>query len=338
MAALSDDKRKKLLYLLQYLLENTDENHAVKTPDIIEHLENEYDIPIERKTVYTDIKLLQDYGDTIGIEIEYDTVTKGYKVIQREFELDELQLLIDSVQSSKFITQRKAKELTDKLKRQTSRHNRPLLDRRAYVVNRIRNMNDSAYYGVDNIHAAIADDKKITFRYFNYNRQKEKEYNKKNYLASPYALLWSDGNYYLMAFESGKMKHFRVDKMSDVKLSDEKRDGKGDFRVINLSERSSKVFSMYGGTEERITLRFSNHLVGVVFDRFGRDLMMIPDGEKHFTITVNVEISNQFFGWLCGLGRAVKIVSPAQIAEKMKAFVESITKMYETDTKTEEDV
>jgi predicted DNA-binding transcriptional regulator YafY len=192
-------------------------------------------------------------------------------------------------------------------------------------------MNDSVFYFVDNLHAAIADDKKITFRYFNYNLQKEKEYNKKSYIASPFALLWSDGNYYLMAFEDSKMKHFRVDRMDNVKLSDEKRDGKGEYRTINLSERSPKVFSMYGGKEERVTLRFNRRMIGVVIDRFGRDdIMMIPDGDKHFTLTVDVEISPQFFGWLCGLGKNVKIMS-SEIAEQMKKHIDDIAEMYAPD-------
>lgn len=329
----SDDKRKKLLYILQYLLENTDENNIAKTPDIIEHLENNYDIPVERKTIYTDIKLLQDYGEQNGLEIVYDPATKGYKVMQREFELDELQIIIDCIQATKFITQRKAKELTDKLKQLTSRHNRPTLDRPSFVSNRIRNMNERVFNGLDNIHAAIADDRKISFRYFNYDLQKEKEYNKKSYVASPYAILWNDGQCYLLAFEGGKMKHFRADRMDSVHILDkEKRDGKEEYKALRLSERSTKIFAMFGGVEERVTLRFSKHLTGVVIDRFGRDLMMIPDGDKHFTVTVNVEISPQFFGWLCGLGKGVRLVSPATVVEQLKEFIKGIAGLYEADT------
>jgi len=189
-------------------------------------------------------------------------------------------------------------------------------------------MNDSVFYFVDNIHAALAVDRKITFRYFTFNLQKEKEYNKKSYIASPFALIWNDGNYYMMAFESGKMKYFRVDRMDNVKLTDEKRSGKGENREIILSERSTKVFAMYGGEEKDVTLRFSKHLTGVVIDRFGRDIMMIPDGGKHFTVRVKIEVSPQFFGWLCGLGKGVKVVTP-EIAEQMKKHVDGIAGMYE---------
>lgn len=332
--ALSDDTRKRTLYILQYLLENTDETHYVKVSDIIEHLDKAYNLSVSRNSIYADIVLLREYGEKYGIEIDDRKSKNGYRILQREFELDELQLIIDSVQASKFITQRMAKTLTDKLKGQTSRHNRQTLDRRAYVANRIRNMNDSAFYGIDNIHTAIADDKKITFRYFNYNIQKEKEYYKRNYTASPYALLWNDGNYYLLAFafESGKMKHFRVDKMDNVRLSNDNRDGKDEYNVLRVKERGEKLFSMYGGTEEQITLRFSNHLTSVVIDRFGKEVNMRPDGDKHFVVRVAIEVSPQFFGWLCGLGKAVKLVSPAHIVEQLRDYVKGIAGMYEADT------
>ena len=327
-------KRRKLLYMLQYIMENADEEHYVSANEIIEHLYDEYLIDIDRKTVYADIRLLRAYGYEVGIDIEDKKSTKGYRVLRREFELDELQLIIDCIQATRFITDRKAKELTDKLKKLTSRHNRPILDRRAYVTNRIRNMNNSVFRGVENIHAAIADDKRITFKYFNYNTKKEKEYSKKAYIASPYALLWSDGNYYLMAFEGGKMKHFRVDRMDNIKLTDEKREGKSDFKAINLSERATKVFAMYGGKEERVKLRFSNRLAGVVIERFGSDIMIMPDDGTHFIVNVVVEVSPQFFGWLCGLGKGVKLLFPAPVVEQYRAFVNGIAGMYAPDIET----
>lgn len=324
-----DDKRAKLLYILAYLWENTDEDHTVMNSEIREHFQNNFSISLDSRTIAADIKLLNDFGQTAGFEIEYDASAKGYKMIQRGFELDELQLLIDSVQSSKFITQRKAKILTDKLKQQASKYDRPTLDRRAYVVNRIRNMNDSALYGVDNIHAAIAEDKKINFRYFKYNVRKEKEYYKKNYSASPYALLWNGGNYYLIAYESGRVKHFRVDRMDKVTLAKDRRDGKEVFNALKISERTTKVFSMYGGKEEQIRLRFGNHLSGVVIDRFGSDIMMIPDGDEHFTVSISVEVSAQFYGWLCGLGKSVRVLAPAAVVDGMKKHIEGIASMYQ---------
>ena len=195
--ARSENQRLKLLYLRDYLLENTDENHIVKVSDIIRHLEAIHDIKVERKTLYTDLKILGEYG--YGMEIEYDAQKQGYRVFEKDFELYELQLLVDSIQSSKFVTAKVAKTITDKLKRFASRHERKTLDRQSYVQNRIRSLNDSAFYGLDSIHACIAENCKINFKYFSYGVKKEKIYRKKGglYTASPYALIWSENNYYL---------------------------------------------------------------------------------------------------------------------------------------------
>ena len=327
------NQRLKLFHILNYLMENTDEEHFASSGKIMEHLENKYNIPLERRTVYSDINLLMEYGEDANFEIEYNHKEHGYNIIYREFDLLELQLLIDGIQSSKFITEKTAKEITDKLKRFTSRYNRPVLDRRAYVTNRIRNENESAFYGIDSIHLSIAQDKKISFRYFYYNENKAKTYRKKGepYIASPYALLWNDDNYYLLAFEGKKIKHFRVDKMEKVEQLEEPREGKEAFKAINLSEWLIKVFSMYGGKEENVTLRFSDHKAGVVIDRYGSDITLIPDGGKHFKINVAVEVSDQFYAWLCGFGKAAKILSPAHVVEGMYKHVDKIRSMYESD-------
>ena len=172
----SDNQRLKLLYLRDYLLENTDDNQGVNSKDIISHLENTHNIKSSRNTVYTDIDTLEDYG----MEIVYDRQTQGYRVIRRDFEPYELQLLVDSIQSSKFVTAKKAKEITGKLRRFTSKHERRKLDRQSYVPNRIRSMNDSVFYGLDAFHECIEGNRKISFRYFTtYSVKKEKIYRKK---------------------------------------------------------------------------------------------------------------------------------------------------------------
>jgi predicted DNA-binding transcriptional regulator YafY len=332
----SENQRLKLLYLRDYLLENTDENNSVTIKQITNSLKDRFNqkIAVERKTVYTDFDMLEDYG----MDIDRDLEKGQYKLLSRDFALYELQLLVDSVQSSKFITQKIAKEITDKLKRLASRHDRKTLENRSnYVVNRIRSMNDSVFYHIDAIHECIADDKKLTFRYFTYTVEKKKSYMKKGekYTVSPFALLWNDNNYYLLAYDGGKsIKHFRVDKMDNIKPLAEPRDGKDVFAALNLSERSAKVFSMFGGREERVTLRFRNHLTGVVIDRFGTEILMLKDGEQHFTVSVAVEVSPQFFAWLCGLGRAVRIISPDSVVKEMCGYVANITEMYQTSTKT----
>lgn len=288
----SQNQRLKLFYLLDYLLEETDETHTKKVQEIIEHFENYYKIPVEQKTVCSDLHLLDEYG----YETQYDGRTRGWRIIGREFETQELQLLIDSVQASRFITQKKAKELTDKLKAKASRFDRVLLERRCYVPNRVRSMNDKIFYSLDDLHIAIANDWQITFRYFYFTPKKERAYYKKTYSASPYALLWSDNNYYLLAYESGKMKHFRVDKMDGIDIVHTKREGKEVFKDMKLSERSLRMFSMFSGKVQKVKIRFSNHLANVVIDRFGKDITMIPEDEKHFTIHTDIEVSPQFFG------------------------------------------
>ena len=320
----SQNQRLKLLYLLDYLLEQTDETHTVKVQEIIDHFDNYHKIPIEQKTVCSDLHLLDEYG----YETQYDGRTRGWRIIGREFETQELQLLIDSVQASRFITQKKAKELTDKLKAKASRFDRFLLERRCYVPNRVRSMNDKIFYSLDDLHIAIANDWQITFRYFYFTPKKERAYYKKTYSASPYALLWGDNNYYLLAYESGKMKHFRVDKMDDIDIVRTKREGKEVFKDMKLNERSLRVFSMFSGKVQKVKIRFSNHLANVVIDRFGRDIVMVPDDEKHFTIHTDIEVSPQFFGWLCGLGRGVRILAPTEVVEEMGNYVKGIAEMY----------
>ena len=266
--------------------------------------------------------------DEYGYETQYDGRTRGWRIIGREFETQELQLLIDSVQASRFITQKKAKELTDKLKAKASRFDRFLLERRCYVPNRVRSMNDKIFYSLDDLHIAIANDWQITFRYFYFTPKKERAYYKKTYSASPYALLWSDNNYYLLAYESGKMKHFRVDKMDGIDIVRTKREGKEVFKDMKLNERSLRMFSMFSGKVQKVKIRFSNHLANVVIDRFGRDIVMVPDDEKHFTIHTDIEVSPQFFGWLCGLGRGVRILAPTEVVEEMGNYVKGIAEMY----------
>ena len=320
----SQNQRLKLFYLLDYLLEQTDETHTVKVQEIIDYFDNHYKIPVEQKTVCSDLHLLDEYG----YETQYDGRTRGWRLVEREFDTQELQLLIDSVQASRFITQKQAKSLTEKLKAKASRFDRVLLDRRCYVPNRVRSVNDSIFYHLDDLHTAIANDWQITFKYFYFTPKKQKEYYKKTYSASPYALLWSDNNYYLLAYEGGKMKHFRVDKMDGIDIVYQKREGKDAFKELKLTERSLRVFAMFSGEVKKVKMRFSNRMANVVIDRFGQDIVMYPDDEKHFTIHTDIEVSPQFYGWLCGLGKAARIVAPAEVVEEMGNYVKGIAEMY----------
>lgn len=207
-----------------------------------------------------------------------------------------------------------------------------LLNRQVFVTNRIKSMNESIYYNVDEIHTGIAYNRKIQFHYFEYNTNKEKVLRKYGalYEVSPYALTWDDENYYLVAFDSvaGIIKHYRVDKMTDISVTDLPRDGQDVFSGVDMAIYAKKVFGMFSGEEETVQLRVANHLVGAMLDRFGKDTVIIPDGENHFTTQVSVIISSQFFGWICGLGPDIVITGPEQVVEKMDQHITSIVAQY----------
>ena len=319
-------KAYRIAILYRYLLENTCKGHTVNADNIVEHYENEGD-PYEIKAVYRD---LHDLEKIEGITLHYDGRTKGWWMEREGLTPNELRLIVDSIQASKFITQERARAITGKVLKLTDRHTRASLNRQSYVAGRVRSMNDSIFYHLDDLHTAIANDWQITFKYFYFTPKKQKAFYKKGelYTASPYALLWSDNNYYLLAFEGGKMKHFRVDKMDGISIVAQKREGKKEFKELNLSERSLRMFSMFSGKVQNVKIRFSNHLANVVIDRFGRDIVMIPEDEKHFTIHTDIEVSPQFFGWLCGLGKGVRILSPADVVEEMGNYVKGIAEMY----------
>jgi len=291
----SANQKLKLLYLMRFLMQNTDEEHSVTINDMIAELAR-YDIGAERKSLYDDIEALRLFG----VDVERDQ--SGYFVASRDFELPELKLLVDSVQSSKFITQKKTLSLIKKIEGLTSIYSARLLQRQVYVSNRVKSMNESVYYNVDEVSAAISQDRMIRFRYYEYTVEKERRYRHDGayYTLSPFALMWDDENYYMLAWDdaAGRMKHFRVDKMNSIILTDKERLGKDVFESTDMSGYSKKVFGMFTGEEQLVKLKFENSLCGAVIDRFGRDIMLIRSGDDHFTVTLKVVVSPQFFAWL----------------------------------------
>ena len=207
-----------------------------------------------------------------------------------------------------------------------------LLSRQVYVKNRIKTMNESIYYNVDEIHTGIAQNKKIRFRYFDYTVSKERHFRRDNgfYIVSPFALTWDDENYYMVAFDSeaGIIKHFRVDKMIDIETIDEPRDGKDAYDALDMAVYARKVFGMFSGEEQRVRMRFDNQLVGAVLDRLGRDVMLIPDGDSHFTVTADVVVSPQFFAWVCGFRSLAQIIGPEDVVQKIREHVADVMAMY----------
>ena len=286
-------------------------------------------ISAERKSIYDDVESLRLFGIDI---VQLKGKNGGYYIGERDFELPELKLLVDSVQSSKFITQDKTCKLIKKIENLASAYDGQLLQRQVYVTNRVKSMNESIYYAVDVISDAITQNKKIKYQYFEYNVAKERvlRHNGNFYQVSPFALIWDDENYYMLAWDSAaeKMKHYRVDKMQKVSLTDDERDGIKEFEKVDMSAYTKTVFGMFGGNEQKVKLRFANHLVGAVLDRFGRDSIIIKDGEEHFTVTVSVVVSPQFFGWVFGFGKDIEILSPESVRTEMKKQAEDICRNY----------
>lgn len=320
----SPNQKLKLLALMNYLMEETDETHAVSLTQLQEELER-CGIAAERKSIYDDMEALRRWG----LDVKFER-GRGYFIASREFELPELKLLVDAVQSSRFITQKKTLSLIRKIEGLCSVHEARLLQRQVYVAGRVKTMNESVYYNVDELSAAISDDKQIRFRYFNYGIDKSRQYRRDgaHYEVSPFALIWDDENYYLLAWDasSRRMKHYRVDKMSDIEALEQIRCGKEEFARMEMSSYAQKVFGMFGGEVQKVWLRMEKHLVGAVVDRFGRDVPITPDGEDHFTVTLDVVVSPQFYAWVFGFGADAEILAPASVrrgaAETLKAIEE----------------
>lgn len=325
--AKGENQKLKLLYLLKIFMEETDAGHGLSMPDIIGELET-YGVNAERKSIYDDINLLNDFG----YDIQGEKVGKSYVyyMASRDFELPELKLLVDAVQSSKFITQNKSNSLIKKLEALASVYEGKELHRQVYVANRIKTANESILYNVDYIQKAIADNNKISFKYFQWNHKKEQElrHNGMEYVISPWALTWDDENYYLVGYdnESEMIKHYRVDKMLKINLLDEKREGKELFKQFDMAVYSKKVFGMYGGHEETVSLLCDNSMAGVIIDRFGKDVNIREADKNHFVTRVTVEVSPQFFGWVCSFGGLIKIQSPENVVKEFKNEINKLLK------------
>jgi len=323
----SRNQKAKILHLMRILLELTDENHMLTGNELISKLAK-LDIKVERKTIYADIETLRDFG----LEILMDKAKSyGYYVASRDFELPELKLLADAVQSSKFITERKTMQLIKKLEKLMSKHDAGKLRRQVYVQNRVKSMNESIYYSVDALHEAISEDIKISFKYSNYNVKKEQVFHNdgKPYIVSPAALTWSEENYYLIAYSDERegITHFRVDRMSNVKKLNEPRCEEA--TEFKLAEYSKKVFGMFGGEEASVKLRVNTKIIGGVIDRFGKDIIMVPDGDTHFTIRVNIAMSPIFYGWLFQFGDLCEVLEPQSLKTDLKTHTTEFLKQLE---------
>ena len=325
----TSNQKLKLLYLADILLSETDEDHPLTLKEIISKLKG-FDISADRKTLYQDFEVLREYG--------YDIISEKrgrsccYFLGERSFELPELKLLVDSVQSAKFITDKKSGALIKKLESLTSRHLAKQLNRQVVISGRVKTMNESIYYNVDRLHEAINCDRQITFNYFQWNIKKEQElrHDGKLYKVSPWGLMWDDENYYLVAYDAEEeiIKHFRVDKMLKITISEDKRKGKSCFKDFDLPKYTKSIFGMFGGAPERVTFEAADHMAGVMIDRFGKDLTIIPSGKDRFKASVNVLVSPQFLAWMISLGRDVRITAPANVVDMMRDEIKRLNEMY----------
>ena len=311
----SDNQKLKIFYILDYLQKNSHENHPVRASDLIAMLDRQHNISCDRKTVYSDVAALQEYGVDI---ISLPGKNGGYYIASRNFELPELKLLIDAVQSSKYLTEKKSRELIEKLLNQCNEQDAKLMKRNILVSGRVKSMNETIYYSVDTIQEAIAQNKQITFRYFDWDFGGKRKFREKAYVASPYGLCQDNENCYLLAFSDRHgITPYRVDRMMDIALLDNPRTPCPELTGKALVDHANRLFQMYSGDAVDVKLQFHNSLINVVVDRFGKDTMLIPDGPECFNFTVRVAVSPMFLSWVMGFGAKAKILYPQSVADEL---------------------
>ena len=324
------NQKLKLYYLSRIMTEKTDDEHMITMPEIQEALEA-YGVTADRKSLYDDLEALR----VLGIDVIGEKVGKKfyYHVGSKQFEIAELKLLVDAIQSSKFITEKKSNDLIKKLTGLASEYEAAQLKRQVLVHGRVKTMNESIYYFVDDVHRAIAENKKISFEYMRWNTDKQLEPRKElPYIVSPWALSWDDENYYLIAHDDAadRIKHFRVDKMRSIQILDEKRTGRDSFKKFDLAKYSRMSFGMFGGDPVNVKIAFQNDMVGIFLDRFGKDIAIRPSKQKGWSeISVDVALSDHFFGWIFALGSKVKLAGPKEVVSKFKKELKEIRKLYE---------
>lgn len=312
----SDNQKLKIFYILDYLQRNSHQDHPVRASELIDMLQRNYNIACERKTIYSDIQALQDYG----VDIEsIPGKNGGYYIASRNFELPELKLLIDAVQSSRFLTEKKSRELIEKLCNQCSIHDARLMRRDMLVSGRVKSMNETIYYNVDAIQDAISMNRVISFRYFDWGIDGKRKYREKNYYASPYGLCQDNENCYLLAHSPRHgITSYRVDRMSEITITEDVRTPCPELTGKALHEHANRLFQMFAGDSVNVKMRFHKTLANVVIDRFGRDTILIPEGSEYFNFTVNVAVSPMFLSWVIGFGDKAKILYPQSVIDECR--------------------
>ncbi len=322
----SDNQKLKIFYILDYLQKNSHEDHPVRASELISMLDRQHNISCDRKTVYSDVAALQDYGVDI---VSIPGKNGGYYIASRNFELPELKLLIDAVQSSRYLTEKKSKELIEKLLTQCNEQDARLMKRNIMVSGRVKSMNETIYYSVDTIHEAITQNKQITFRYFDWDFGGKRRYREKPYVASPYGLCQDNENCYLLALSDRHgITSYRVDRMIEIRLLDTPRTPCPELIGKALLEHANRLFQMFAGDAVDVKLRFHNSLINVVIDRFGKDTMLIPDGGEFFNFTVRVAVSPMFLSWVMGFGNKAKVLYPQSVIDELTKLCQESMSQY----------
>ena len=355
------NQKLKPYLVLQYLLRQSDENHVISAENIVGYLQETCGIYAERRSIYRDIEEINKAMLIVEEEIDvheaeeriaedeneklivYDTHKKGFYVRQRHFDLNDIRLLAECVYSAKFIAEGQAKRLVDVVCDFVSENQAEKIRHNAFLTDRVKTINKSVLNNISTINEAMSKEidgekhipEKITFKYLKYSidnmgNQVERRQGAK-YVVSPFQLLINDGNYYLLAYDdyAKDIRTYRVDRMKDVKGCKEPREGQEVFDKIDLKSYTQRVFSMYGGEKKRVTLRFINPLLDTAIERFGtKDVVYTKVDDTHFSVTAQVEISNQFFGWILGFGNKVKLLSPDDVTDQFKAYLDKIRGMY----------
>ena len=320
------NQKIRLLHIMRYLQDVSDEQHTVTLSDIADEL-NKYDIICDRKSLYADIEALR----RVGMDI---VLTKGnrfgYFLANRKFELAELKLLVDAVQSAKFITAKKSTQLICKLVSLASIHEAKSLRRQVFIDGRIKAKNESIYYAIDRLHEAISKDRRVSFKYFEYTMTKTMRYRRNGlvYIVSPYTLHWDGNKYYLIAFypEHG-ITHFRVDKIADIEILEDPCNYPDD--SLDLVSYVQQTFSMFGGPTEKVAIKFDNDLIGAVVDSFGTDIGIQKIDDQHFSTEVSVNVSPSFLSWIFQFAGKAVITGPEMVVGQMKQMLVDQASLYQ---------
>ena len=329
--AKSDNQKLKIFYILDYLKRNSHQDHPVRANELISMLDRNHNIACDRKTVYSDIAALQEYGVDI---VSIPGRNGGYYIASRNFELPELKLLIDAVQSSRYLTEKKSRELIEKLCEECSVYDANLMRRDVLVSGRVKSMNETIYYNVDRIQDAISQNKQISFRYFDWGIDGKRKYRSKDYKASPYGLCQDNENCYLLGHSPRYgITSYRVARMSDIQILETDRDPCPELTGKALTAHANQLFQMYSGDQVTVKMRFHRSMANAVIDKFGRNTMLIPDGEDHFTFTVSVAVSPMFLSWVIGFGPKAKILYPDSVIQQCVAMCREALENYPTTAK-----